>query len=220
MKRFLLPGAAAACGALLSAGSAAGAVIISEYVEGSSNNKAIELYNTGSSPVDLTSFRLRIYFNGSTTPGAAIALAGSLAGGGTWVVSHSSASFATQADQVASLSFNGDDAIVLETGGTVVDRIGQVGVDPGTEWGTAPASTANHTLRRKPAVLSGDTDPAAPFDPSLQWIGFAQDTFDGLGTHAVVAIPEPQAWLLMALGLVGLAGVHRLRRQTQASAAA
>ena len=39
-----------------------------------------------------------------------------------------------------------------------VDSIGQIGVDPGTEWGTGLTSTADNTLRRKPAVEAGDTD--------------------------------------------------------------
>ena len=44
-----------------------------------------------------------------------------------------------QADQTnGSGWFNGDDAVVLRNGTTVLDVIGQVGVDPGTEWGTGP----------------------------------------------------------------------------------
>ena len=59
------------------------------------------------------------------------------------------------------ISWNGDDAIVLRKGGasgTVVDVIGQIGIDPGTEWGTGLTSTADNTLRRKAAVIAGDTD--------------------------------------------------------------
>ena len=44
-------------------------LFISEYVEGSSNNKAIELYNGTGAPVDLTAggYQLQLYFNGATT---------------------------------------------------------------------------------------------------------------------------------------------------------
>ena len=67
----------------------------------------------------------------------------------------------------------------------MLDSIGQVGVDPGTEWGAGVTSTADNTLRRLPSVTAGDTDPSDAFDPAAQWAGFAVDTFDGLGAHTV-----------------------------------
>ena len=41
-------------------------LFISEYVEGSSNNKAIELFNGTGAPVDLAAggYQLQLYFNG------------------------------------------------------------------------------------------------------------------------------------------------------------
>lgn len=42
-------------------------LIISEYVEGSGNNKAIEFYNTSSTPINLANYRLIRWDNGSTT---------------------------------------------------------------------------------------------------------------------------------------------------------
>ncbi|MDT9111101.1 hypothetical protein, partial [Escherichia coli] len=60
------------------------------------------------------------------------------------------ATILAQADQTnASGWFNGDDAVVLRKGTTTLDVIGQIGVDPGTEWGTGLTSTADNTLRRK-----------------------------------------------------------------------
>ncbi|MFF5175316.1 lamin tail domain-containing protein [Micromonospora sp. NPDC000089] len=164
-------------------------LFISEYVEGSSNNKAIELFNGTGAPVDLTAggYQLQLYFNGATTS-TNIALTGTVAAGDTFVFAASSAAPAilAQADQTYGSSlFNGDDAIVLRKGGTVLDSIGQVGVDPGTEWGTGLTSTADNTLRRLPSVTAGDTDPSDAFDPAAQWAGFPTDTFDGLGAHAV-----------------------------------
>src|SRR6185369_14063450 len=99
------------------------------------------------------------------------------------------ATILAQADQTnGSGWFNGDDAIVLRKGGAggpVVDAIGQVGLDPGTEWGTGLTSTADNTLRRKASISAGDTIPADAFDPALEWDGFATDTFDGLGSHTI-----------------------------------
>ncbi|WP_446217072.1 lamin tail domain-containing protein [Micromonospora sp. IBHARD004] len=164
-------------------------LFIAEYVEGSSNNKAIELYNGTGAPVDLTAagYQLQLYFNGATTS-TNVALNGTVAAGDAYVFAASSAAPAilAQADQTYGGSlFNGDDAIVLRKGGAVVDSIGQVGVDPGTEWGTGLTSTADNTLRRLPAVTAGDTDPSDAIDPAAQWAGFATDTFDGLGSHSV-----------------------------------
>ncbi|MFE9693923.1 lamin tail domain-containing protein [Micromonospora sp. NPDC005806] len=164
-------------------------LFISEYVEGSSNNKAIELYNGTGAPVDLAAagYQLQLFFNGATTS-TNVALSGTVAAGDVFVFAASSAAAAilAQADQTYGGSlYNGDDAIVLRKGTTVIDSIGQVGVDPGTEWGTGLASTADNTLRRLPSVTSGDTDPSDSFDPAVQWAGFATDTFDGLGSHTI-----------------------------------
>ncbi|RQX21508.1 endonuclease, partial [Micromonospora chalcea] len=164
-------------------------LLISEYVEGSSNNKAVELYNGTGAPIDLAAagYQLQLYFNGASTS-TNIALTGTVAAGDVFVFAAASAAPAilAQADQTYGGSlFNGDDAIVLRKGDTVVDSLGQVGVDPGSEWGSGLTSTADNTLRRLPSVTAGDTDPADPFDPAAQWAGFATDTFDGLGSHTI-----------------------------------
>ncbi|WP_433387950.1 lamin tail domain-containing protein [Micromonospora sp. KLBMP9576] len=180
----------AAVGVAPTAASAAPAdLFISEYVEGSSNNKAIELFNGTGAAVDLAAggYQLQLHFNGSTTP-TNLALSGTVAAGDAFVLAAASAApgILDRADQTTTASlFNGDDAIVLRRGGAVLDSIGQVGVDPGTEWGTGVTSTADNTLRRSAAVTAGDTDPSDAYDPTAQWAGFPVDTFDGLGTHTV-----------------------------------
>lgn len=40
----------------------------SEYIEGSSNNKAIEIYNPGNVVIDLSNYELRLFANGAITP--------------------------------------------------------------------------------------------------------------------------------------------------------
>ena len=132
-------------------------LFISEYVEGSSNNKAIELFNGTGAAVDLTAggYQLQLYFNGSTTA-TTIALTGSVAAGDAFVFASASAGAAilAQADQTSGASlFNGDDAIVLRRGTTVLDSIGQVGVDPGTEWGAGA-----HQHRRQHAAPTAERD--------------------------------------------------------------
>ena len=61
--------------------------------------------------------------------------------------------------------------------------LGQIGFDPGSEWGTGLTSTADNTLRRVSTICAGDPNGSDPFDPSFEWEGFATDTFGGLGAH-------------------------------------
>lgn len=178
------------------AAAATADLLLSEYVEGSSNNKALEFYNGTGAAIDLAAgaYNVQVFFNGAVTAGATVNLTGSVADGDVFVLASASASatILAVADQTTTASlYNGDDAIVLRKGTTVVDSFGQVGLDPGTEWGTGLASTADNTLRRNPDVLAADTDPSDVFDPSVQWTGYATDTFDGLGSHTVVGGDQP-----------------------------
>jgi hypothetical protein len=166
------------------------ALFFSEYIEGSSNNKALEIYNSTGSTIDLTAgnYVVQFYFNGNTSP-TTFSLTGTVAAGDVFVFAPSNANstILAQADQTSGAAFfNGDDVIVLRQGGAsgeILDSIGQIGTDPGTEWGTGLTSTADNTLRRKSSITSGDTNPNDAFDPSVQWDGFATDTFDGLGSY-------------------------------------
>jgi predicted extracellular nuclease len=167
---------------------AAAELFFSEYIEGSSNNKALEIYNGTGAAVDLADvYSVQMYFNGSTSAGLTINLTGTIMSGDVFVLAHSSAVAAilAEADQTnGSGWFNGDDAVVLRKGTTVLDIIGQIGVDPGAEWGSGLTSTADNTLRRKAAMCAGDTNGTDAFDPATAWDGFATDSFDGLGSHS------------------------------------
>jgi predicted extracellular nuclease len=45
-------------------------LFFSEYIEGSSNNKALEIYNNTGAAIDLAEagYVVQLYFNGSTVP--------------------------------------------------------------------------------------------------------------------------------------------------------
>ncbi|MBL8123027.1 MAG: choice-of-anchor D domain-containing protein [Blastocatellia bacterium] len=176
-------------------------LFISEYIEGTSNNKAIEIYNGTGAPVNLATgnYVLQVYFNGAVTASTNINLDGIIAAGDVYVFAHPSANatILAQADGSSStLSFNGNDAVVLRKGGTagtVIDSIGQVGFDPITGWGTAPTTTINATLVRKATICTGDTNSTDTFVPSVQWNGFATDTFSNLGSHTASCNSAPVA---------------------------
>jgi uncharacterized protein len=190
------PATAMTSGSSIAAPSATSSELyFSEYIEGSSNNKALEIYNGTGASINLgaNAYSVQMFFNGSATAGLTINLTGAVADGDVFVLAQSSASAAilAQADQTNGAGwFNGDDAVVLRKGATIVDVIGQVGVDPGTEWGTGLTSTADNTLRRNDSVNAGDPNGSDAFDPALEWDGFTTDTFNGLGVRSGVVVPS------------------------------
>ena len=158
-------------------------VIFSEYVEGSSSYKALEV--RALAPGVLDGCRIATYSNGNSgpKPSASVALSGTLTADATLVVCSAALSelLGAVCTLTASLSFNGNDALVLECGEQTLDVIGQVGLDPGEAWTSGDASTANRTLRRRCAVTHGDTERADGFDPALEWVALPTDDFGGLG---------------------------------------
>ena len=169
---------------------------ITEYVEGGSNNKAVELYNGGDDAIDLASCRFNRYSNGDGLDDAALVPVAPeaetlLAGGDTWVVCHGSFTEPQLTDgtcqfTTTALNHNGNDALELICGGVPTDVFGQVGVDPGGNgWtgGDPMVSTKDMTLRRKCSVTTGDVNGTDAFDPSVEWDAFAKDTFDDLGAY-------------------------------------
>lgn len=163
------------------AATTASDLFISEYVEGSSMNKAIELYNGTGVSVNLSSYSLALYSNGSNSPQSRVNLSGTLASGQTFVVYHGSAGTAIQAqgdlrnDSV--INFNGDDALVLEKSGTAIDSIGQTG--------KRVNNLADVTLVRNADVTSGDRTINDAFNPASQWTSYPTDTFSKLGAHVM-----------------------------------
>lgn len=161
-------------------------LIISEYIEGSSNNKAIEIFNGTGSSVDLSDYSVELYANGSLTATTTLALSGTLTDGAVYVIGNGSAGteISTASDITSGIaSFNGNDALVLRSdiSSNVIDAIGQVG--------SSSMFAADVTLQRKNTIVAGDTDETDVFTVSDEWDSFAQDTFTGLGSHAVTGDP-------------------------------
>ncbi len=152
-------------------------LFISEYIEGSSNNKAIEIYNGTGSPVNLSSYSLKKQTNGSGAYGDALALTGTLAAGDVYVIANASANSIIQAasdlqTSSAALSFNGNDAIALFKNSTQIDEVGVF--DLTSNWGT------DATLIRKSSVNS----PKATYD-AADWDSNPIDYFTNLGSHTM-----------------------------------
>ncbi|KPH94488.1 DNA degradation protein EddB [Pseudoalteromonas porphyrae] len=172
-------------------------LIISEYVEGGSNNKAIELYNNSGAELSLNGYNISLYSNGNgdlTSPNNTLDLSGSLAANSTYVIVNAGSvdELKAKADIEATVTyFNGDDALILTKDGTIVDSFGQLGVDPGQEWSAGGVATKDKSLRRNLSITIGRTDATAEFDPSAQWVQFDKDDFSGIGFHGESTEPTP-----------------------------
>lgn len=162
-------------------GTETGGLIFSEYVEGH-NYTALEVYNAGSAPVDLSACYVSAYGDGSFF--SDFPLATTLQPGSTYVLCSSATASATTCQQSpSSMSFNGNDAQVLKCGANVMDVIGQLGTAPANYWGTPPNTTQDHTLRRKCSITQGDTNSGDVFDPAVEWDAFGADDLTDLGKH-------------------------------------
>ncbi len=179
-----------------SGGGVAQDLFFSEYIEGSSYNKALEIYNGTGSTVNLADYQLKLFSNGGTTA-STLNLSGTLASGGVYVLAHgsASASILSVADITSStvINFNGDDAVALYkvSTGSYVDIFGVIGSDPGDAWLSGPLSTKDRTLVRMPEVTGGVTQnpPGGGTDAFItlgtEWLGYAIDTTAYLGTHEI-----------------------------------
>src|SRR5437868_15213993 len=81
-------------------------LFISEYVEGSGTNQAIEIFNPTDTPMSLSAsgYRLEFYGNGSSSVTGGVVLIGTIQPGGTWVVAPTDASDALKANANATFA--------------------------------------------------------------------------------------------------------------------
>ena len=173
-------------------------LFISEYIEGSSNNKALEIYNPSLAAIDMTGYTIYMFGNGSPTSTASFALSGMLASGATYVLAANAANASILALADTALAFpsvthfNGDDALLLVSPSDTIDAIGIRGIDPGTNWVVGSGATSEYTLVRKVTVAKGTTDWAVG---ATQWDVYPQNTDTYLGSHASTClgavVPDP-----------------------------
>ncbi|MGD8172441.1 ExeM/NucH family extracellular endonuclease [Vibrio sp. TRT 21S02] len=171
---------ALAIGATLAAPAMAD-VVISQYVEGGSYNKAIEIANTGDKAVSLDGYDLVKSANGGNW-GAPLSLDGKvLQAKEVLVVANNRAS-----DEIKALSdivensitsFNGNDPIALRKDGEAVDVIGHMSSD---YWG------------KDTTLVRADLTPSAAYQPS-QWSALEKDNIEGLGSLDAGELPQPFA---------------------------
>jgi plastocyanin/DNA/RNA endonuclease YhcR with UshA esterase domain len=163
-------------------------LIISEYLEGSSNNKAVEIYNPTSAAINLSGYMLELYTNGSNTPSSNSFTFPNkmLASGDVYVIANSGsvAAILAVADTTSSVTFyNGDDALALKQGTTFIDVFGVLSVDPGSNWPVGTGATNEFTLVRKNTVNKGQINWAIG---ATEWDVHPSNTTTFLGSHSSV----------------------------------
>src|SRR5690606_28156667 len=72
----------------------------------------------------------------------------------------------------------------------VLDSIGQLGVDPGTNWSANEVATSEMTLTKKACTV--DNDPSDAYDPSVDFEASPQNDATTLGTFQCDPLVEPQ----------------------------
>jgi hypothetical protein len=167
-------------------------LILSEYVEGSGSNWAVEVFNLGPTAVDIGEYELIVFRDGHAFAAfPPIALPHRvLHSPDVHVVAHPAAVLPIVPDQTSNLLwFDGDDVIALKGPAGVVDAIGEIGFDPGSAWTGGGISTKNQTLRRVEVNCASPAVGMGRFDPSLQWAGFPVDDFSGLGLPPAGLVP-------------------------------
>ena len=157
----------------------------SEYLEGSSNNKALEIYNPTNAAINLSTYSVKAYNNGGLTISNSLQLPNkTIAAHDVYVIANSQAVAAILgvSDTTSTVTFfNGDDAVVLFKGTDTLDIIGKVGNDPGTNWTVGSGATSEFTLVRKMPVNKGQRRWTVG---ATEWNVYPQNTATYLGSHS------------------------------------
>ena len=159
-------------------------LFFSEYVEGSYNNKAIEIANLTDNPIDLSAYSIKKQSNGAGSWINEFPLSGTINANDVFVTINYQADNATLLAEVdllspeagygAPINFNGNDPVGLFKNDVLIDIIGVLGI--------TTDDYKDMTLRRKISV----TQPNTSFTSS-EWEELAQNTVDGIGFHGDTA---------------------------------
>ena len=160
-------------------------LFFSEYVEGSGNNKALEIANVTNAPINLSGYSIKRNGNGGNTWSNPFNLSGTIASGDVYVIINGSATLQTLIDEAdfvqpnnnstnfaEPINFNGNDPVGLFKNDVLIDIIGV--------FNNGSANFAKDiTLRRKSTISSPNTS----FNLDNEWDEYPQNTVDDIGQH-------------------------------------
>ena len=179
-------------------------LFFSEYAEGSSNNKYVEIYNPSSRTVNLNNYQIKGTNNGTAwgdNGERELALGGTLAANSVYIICTDAADPAIIAKADLALPYespvhyNGNDAIAIfgiDGSGNftvIMDVIGVQSSDPGPAgWNVAgvTGATKDHTLVRKSSISKGNTNwenSAGTSTSDSEWEVKDVDDWTSLGTR-------------------------------------
>ena len=179
-------------------------LFFSEYAEGSSNNKYVEIYNPSSTTVNLNNYQIKGTNNGTAwgdNGERELALGGTLAANSVYIICTDAADPAiiAKADLAvpyeSPVHYNGNDAIAIfgiDGSGNfsiIMDVIGVQSSDPGPAgWNVAgvTGATKDHTLVRKSSISKGNTNwenSAGTSASDSEWEVKDVDDWTSLGTR-------------------------------------
>ena len=179
-------------------------LFFSEYAEGSSNNKYVEIYNPSSTTVNLNNYQIKGTNNGTAwgdNGERELALGGTLAANSVYIICTDAADPAIIAKADLALPYespvhyNGNDAIAIfgiDGSGNftvLMDVIGVQSSDPGPAgWNVAgvTGATKDHTLVRKSSISKGNTNwenSAGTSTTDSEWEVKDIDDWTSLGTR-------------------------------------
>jgi hypothetical protein len=166
--------------------------------EGSSYNKAVEIYNPMGSAVMLSGYMLGKTVNGGSMVEYNMTFAAGvmIAGGGTYTVCNSriATTYQPQCDILSSfISHNGDDVymIIEIASDSILDTFGALGPDVGSAFSVCgdARATQDNTLVRKPSVVRGNPDWSMQNGTNAsncEWLIRPLNDFTNGGEHACV----------------------------------
>ena len=169
-------------------------LFFSEYVEGSSNNKALEIANETDNDIDLSIYDIRRNGNGGSTWSDPFVLTGTVTSGDVVVIINANAALPeliNEADIVVPnasptfgepLNFNGNDPVGLFKNDILIDIIGV--------FGSSANFAEDVTLRRKSTVSSPNTT----YDEVNEWDSYPQNTVDDIGSHTTTLSTGDFTW--------------------------
>jgi len=167
-------------------------LFISEYSEGSSYNKYIELFNGTGYDLDLSNYVLKLFNNSIVPAQYEFKLTGTLKDGDTLIVYNGAANATIKNSNGISnqvISFNGNDPIGLFKNDVLIDIVGDINqqVSEGFEAGGVPLATKDNTIMRKSNVFG----PNNTWNPS-EWEVLGFEVYDNINKHKMDYYQAPE----------------------------